>query len=400
MENQKKYLLANTPESKKQIENIIILLKTGEIANVRLALQLMETGGVPDKVWTYLIAIFWTDVMTYEENDLIQDFMQKYTPKNFQHQIEYIYVEGFNQNNDDFTDLFEDENYTFPEIINKHELANQILLLGNYNRESIARYCQKYNTIAPQKLLKAFLNQDYLNLSGLNLDFLPKEIKEFSQITSLNLVGNNFTEVPDEIAQLKNLKYIYGIDSLPEKTIAKLKDYFPKVFAKRKLEEASNLRYSENYKEALVEVNESLELDASNSNAHAWYMKGFILHKLERYEEELEITFQGLDTPDLDNLWKARLYFRKGQGYFYLERFKEAENAYNEALALFPKYDTAIYNKACVYAKWHQKEKLLHFLKQAIKLDTKFIKVAQEDTDFQEYWEDVDFIELLKMNEN
>lgn len=398
MEHQKKYLLENTPEAKQQIENIIKLFKTTEEASIKLALQLLETGGVPDKVWTYLIAILWTNELGFEEEKVIEEFMEKYAPSDFQNQIKLIYEEGFEYNNDNFTKLFEDENYPFPEIIDKTELANQILLLRGYENETIAKYCLTHRTISPKKILGVCLTNDYLNLSGLDLEYLPKEIAEFHNITRLNLVGNNFSDVsdiPDEIVALQKLRYIYGIDFLNESIILKLKNYFPKVFARKKLEEADYLKHNENYKRALVEVNESLSLDSSHENAHAWYLKGFILHKLEQFEEELDIIFQALEIPNLDKLWKSRLYFRKGQGYFYLEQFEKAEEAYDEALALNPKYATAIYNKACVYAKWQQKVKLLNFLEQAIKLDRKFIKVAQEDTDFKEYWEDENFKALL-----
>ncbi len=64
----------------------------------------------------------------------------------------------------------------------------------------------------PQKLLKIMKNpaqQKEIDLSNLNLTFLPKELAKCVNVTSLNLEGNRFAEVPEIIGNMKKLERLY-----------------------------------------------------------------------------------------------------------------------------------------------------------------------------------------------
>lgn len=427
MEAKKHYLLENTPEAAAQVANIIQLFNTAETANIKLALQLLANGGAPNQIWPYLIALLWTGDFDEEDKTTIEGLIIIYASQEFSDQVWAIYDNEYPRHGYNFTYLF--ENVVFPQGLDKQELANQILLLGAYGeKETIVKYCLVHQTLAPTKILEIFLDGEYMDLSDLNLDFLPKEIGKFHQITYLNLVHNNLKDIPDEIRQLENLNDIGGLDSVSEVILAKLKNYFPKIIARFLCDRAN---YSSDYEKALRHINESLALDTTS--AQAWMTKGSILQnlkkpeesvecfrqatrvepqnmtawsnfslalrKLQRDEESLEVALQGLQAfqqyPNLHQYNKAKLIFRKGQALFFLNRFEEAEAAYDETLRINPNYDSALYNKACIYAKRQQKSIMLEFLQQIIDRNKRFVGIAREDTDFEEYWDDEDFKALL-----
>lgn len=429
----KKYLLEKTSESEAQVDKIIALLQSTEFENVKLALQFLEVGGIPDRVWTYLVAIWWTYAVAYEGDKLLKDFFEKQANQDFYERLKYIYDYGYSFHEYDFSALFEDEEYPFPALIDKNELANQIVSFGVLSREAMAKYCLVHQTMPVKKLLTFFLEDDYLDLSNLSLDFLPKEVGEFTQIIELDISENHFTDIPDEIAHLQKLESItYRETPLSDESLQKLKRYFPKIIAEQISDDAANAFNENNYDEALELVNEALEV--YNMNTDAWNIKGAVLqyfekkeealdcfkkavqiepqntlawsnwsiylHDIQRFEESLEVALKGLqifeEYPATDRQWEAKMYFCKAQGLFELNRLEESELVYFEALKRNPNDDTSLYNLACIYARWQQKNKVLELLQKAIDCNEENIELAKVDTDFEEYWEDKSFKNLLE----
>lgn len=59
---------------------------------------------------------------------------------------------------------------------------------------------------AYQKIMHAYTHSiPDLDLSGLNLTSLPRQLGELLSLTTLNLSHNQLTQLPEEIAQLTNL---------------------------------------------------------------------------------------------------------------------------------------------------------------------------------------------------
>jgi len=82
-----------------------------------------------------------------------------------------------------------------------------------------------------------------------------------------------------------------------------------------------------------------------------------------------------------------------------LKEYDKAIEDYDKAIEINPKYASAHFNLACVYALKKEegdKSKMLEYLKKAIKLDDKYKKDAKEDEDFKKYLKNPDFKKLVE----
>jgi tetratricopeptide (TPR) repeat protein len=100
-------------------------------------------------------------------------------------------------------------------------------------------------------------------------------------------------------------------------------------------------------------------------NARAYYEKGEILHRLNRYEEALQACEQAIHLDPTNDL----AYYNKGEILYELQRYEEAVLAYEQALRLVPN-DTASYNnKGYSLFKLQRYDEALQAYEQALRLD-------------------------------
>ena len=417
-------------EDQEAISQVKKLLESGEKQNIELALQLIKGGGLAQEFVTHLYAlsIFYNDDDSLKRRAKVN--YKKLASDNLYSFTKYkwnVYSEYFNESK--MTDFLVKMGQ-HSELDDK-VLANMALLYSHKG----AKYCLEHKTAPPRKIIEQLIDQDMLDLDYMCLNALPKEIGLFSQIKFLYLEGNNFTDIPDEIANLKQLQSLsYKDTPLTSKAFKKLEKFFPKIFAAQYyMEVIDDINQGINYDNSLKVLNKILSLDPTY--ATAWNDKGRVLQESKKSDEALEcydkyMEYAEYDTDKalsrvnkalaLQNLARheelnktAReakdilknippgsrdrvYYFSQGLALFFMKDYDSALKAYDQGLAR-DQYDGVLwYNKACTYAKQHNKEEMLHHLVRSIQLRQRFREEATEDIDFKEYWEDEAFLKAIK----
>jgi protein O-mannosyl-transferase len=143
--------------------------------------------------------------------------------------------------------------------------------------------------------------------------------------------------------------------------------------------------------EALKCFDKAIELKPDN--AGAWGQKGVILcDRLGKPEEAIKCFDKFLELkPDIAEVWA-----NKGIAFSKLDKYDDAIKCYDKALEINPGFQLISYNKACTYSLMKNKPEMLKNLKKAIELNPQFKTDAPKDEDFKEYWNDPDFMELVK----
>lgn len=110
------------------------------------------------------------------------------------------------------------------EIHQHHPTPESTALLDDYQQLYTSVFSEDIDTLVPKHLVE--LNQPALDLSGLEIDRLPKEIVQLTQLQMLNLNENNLTQLPPEVSALVHLQelmlYENSLNELPTE-IAQLK---------------------------------------------------------------------------------------------------------------------------------------------------------------------------------
>ncbi len=104
---------------------------------------------------------------------------------------------------------------------------------------------------------------------------------------------------------------------------------------------------------------------ASDTNyAEAWAQSGFCNEKLGRHKEAVEASKKAVSLRP-----SAESYFNIGLASFYLKQYRDAADAYRQAIKLDP-YNAAdaYYALGLVYREWNQADDEIHAYKQAIRL--------------------------------
>ncbi len=116
---------------------------------------------------------------------------------------------------------------------------------------------------------------------------------------------------------------------------------------------------------------------------------------LDRAQIYLEICARRLDKEKevldtFDDYYQFGI-FKMNQG-----EYQSALKALEKAFAIKPKESKVLYLTAVVYNLLSEKEKCLEYLEKAIKQDEYFSILAQNESDFEELWEDQDFKTITK----
>jgi len=122
------------------------------------------------------------------------------------HQLDFL-IDAYNNNTNnmpkDALDIIHSLKFNIP----KHNLKSQKI----EDIQKLILWAQEFNI--RQNILPSsedeLLNLEILNLSDLQLDFIPKEIRVLQNLKKLYLVNNNLCDLPLEIFSLKNLEVLW-----------------------------------------------------------------------------------------------------------------------------------------------------------------------------------------------
>jgi Tfp pilus assembly protein PilF len=105
-------------------------------------------------------------------------------------------------------------------------------------------------------------------------------------------------------------------------------------------------------------------VESDSNYAEAWAQSGFCNEKLGKHAEALEASRRAVVLRP-----SAESYFNIGLANFYLKQYREAENAYRQAIKLDP-YNSAdaYYALGLVYRDWGHADEEIQAYKQAIRL--------------------------------
>jgi len=122
------------------------------------------------------------------------------------HQLDFL-IDAYNNNTNnmpkDAIDIIHNLKFDIP----KHNLKSQKI----EDIQKLILWAQEFNirqNILPSSE-DALLNLEILNLSDLQLDFIPKEIRVLQNLKKLYLTNNNLTDLPLEIFSLQNLEVLW-----------------------------------------------------------------------------------------------------------------------------------------------------------------------------------------------
>ncbi|OJJ21646.1 hypothetical protein BKI52_14145 [marine bacterium AO1-C] len=418
----------------KAVANIQQLIASGEETSIALALQLVENGGLPINLFTYLFAVY----LFYNRADLAyeaQNVLEKQAPDLWEEccliPIDWVYVADERVGLDEAST----SNYlTKTEALEPIEtpvLANLVLKYTGWG----GAYCLNKQTAPYYEILQEIFEDGELSFEAFRLEELPEEIGQFTQTKELILVGNRLTDLPDSLANLTLLENLdFDADEVSPLVIEKLEKMFPKLMGEYYADLGDEALDDKAYEMALQHTEKALTLD--DSQIEYWNQKGNTLAHLKRYEEAyvifeqcvvmdpkyviahaskaqikffqkdynqaMKITLFALSLyekdPTIPRHEEGDIYTLKGVIHSELGEYQQAHDAYDVALGIYPHNDMALYNKACAYALQKNKNEAFSLLKECLKHDweKKFLSQAVEDKDFAAYWQDPDFLTITR----
>lgn len=152
---------------------------------------------------------------------------------------------------------------------------------------------------------------------------------------------------------------------------------------------AQDLYYKKEYGSALSIIEKGIELHSGNYKL--WVTKSSILNKLGQYQKGIEAAEKSINlNPNADNAWR-----NKGVLLQQIGQYDEALIAYKKALALRPEDPINSFNLACYYSLMEDKMKMLDYLERAVAKDPILKEAAEIETDFENFWNDEDFKNLV-----
>lgn len=419
------------------IQKIQTLLESNQEENVLLALQLIPNSGVSVSNFFTHLYLLW-EIHLEENTSIANQTLQLLESANSSEKLDvYLKKRKENENWDLDVFAFEDETAIYHLLEQTEDikaldtplLANLAVKLTKHG----GSYCLKKKTAPAHQVISWLIDEDELNLYDFALSYLPKEIGLFPHITSIDICGNHLTDIHDELRHLDKLEFIYfEKDELNDRCIQQMEAFFPVAMAKHYASESYVNIDKENYEEALYTIKKAIALD--HLNARAWYMRGIVSGRLKHYEEALayfdkttsldplntevfsnkalcflkmknyqaclETAEAGLalhqQHPNISKKWQIKLYGNKGLALFHLQKYEASHQAYDQALQIDANSGQIWYNKACNYAQQQNRVETLTHLKEAIRCDpATFQKLAPLDHDFEKYWQDEDFLQLV-----
>ena len=138
-------------------------------------------------------------------------------------------------------------------------------------------------------------------------------------------------------------------------------------------------------------------ISINSKEAITWYYKGRALFKLKDIEEAIKCydSATNIFIFPLGALY-INVWFDKGIAFQELKKYDKAIICYDKlSESKRIHYEESLYNKARIYSLMKNKEEMIKSLKKATDADWSLKEKAKTEKDFEFYWNDVDFEELL-----
>ncbi|OJJ16288.1 hypothetical protein BKI52_33890 [marine bacterium AO1-C] len=223
------YLLNNSSEVDQMILNIRSLLANNDSDKVILGLSLLQNGGVPSRLVTYLFVLSRLH-SNYQIRETAQTLYYNWASEDLKKFIAKYYNKMAEWTSDETN---------VSRCLEKIYLHNDIdavdlgqLWVKFRGKGNLFRLKNKIEST--QEVLQSLYNTKTktLVLSDLQLTRLPEEVTLFD-VEHLYLDGNLFKKLPKYFYQFKNLKYInYYWTPLKKSTLVKIQKHYPQIVMK------------------------------------------------------------------------------------------------------------------------------------------------------------------------
>lgn len=354
-----RFLIDSQKNTQDMVRGIQQLLESTNDHNIKLALQIMEGGGVPSEFQTHLFAIR-TWHADYEvqakANTLFKKIaspeVKRFVDRNWKK--EYLY---------EFNEV---KIAKYLEILSSHpKLDKRVLgLLCLRLTKKGGKFCLEQQLASNEFILSQLVFGKELYLANFELKQLPREIGLFREVRILNISGNRFQDIPVEISQLSNLESLYYTRTpLAPQAIRFLEKSFPKIFALKYYNEASDLSSDEQYLKAALLLKKATEL-----------------------------------LPDFAEAW-----LKMGSSYIFADRKVQAEFALHQVLDRLdqrliqnPSSACDWFLKSCVYVLLDKKIKAFNALAHCIQLNSNYKLQAGREELYEAYHNDQEFKKIIQ----
>lgn len=189
--------------SEEQLENLRTFLRSDVKTNQLLALNMMQSGGLPEKLVEDVLRLYL---------DRRTGYTKKYSEEKF--------IVGVKSEVEKLFKLFDFEELVFPERLQHifkdgHAAFQKLENLGidpngfitNFSLDFVLKSGEFEESAMAKKLHQALWSFDTeLNLKRMELPALPEVIGDFTKLKRVNMTKNHLTHLPDTFGNLKKLE--------------------------------------------------------------------------------------------------------------------------------------------------------------------------------------------------
>ena len=237
---------------------------------------------------------------------------------------------------------------------------------------------------------------------------IAKETKLDSQLNDfLELIPiTDYPEIETRIDELLSIKELEDKNNDHSKQLEELKEKLKhttnknNTFSINYAIEGYKLAKKKEYEKSFREYKVATEFNAEDSNI--WNLWGIALADfaiIKQDENLFKQSFEKYEKATNINPQNDSAFYNWGTALSDLAKIKQDENLFKQS---FEKYEKAYnmnpersYNYACGYALLGQKEKALCHLEESLKNKRIDANWVLKDTDWSNYWEAADFIDLI-----
>lgn len=307
VEKQSFYLMNYHLNQQEMTGNIRKLLETGKSEEIRLAFQLMDKGGVPENLLSYILVLkIWYPVPWIRKQ--AQILFTKFAPQPLKSDFEKVWKKNFKHEKNESKIAIYLQKLKGISFLNINDFANYKLKITKKG----AKFCFENKTAPYDYILSCLIENNKLYLENYELSFLPAEIGNFPFLLTLNISGNHFKNIPDEIQNLTLLEELYfNRTPLNIKSIRKLETFFPYIFARKYFEEGNDFKLERQDMKAIQKFSAAVHF--LPDFAEAWQQLGACQKRVGIFSESNQSLQKAL------KLYQIRIHQNQLAAYNYFK---------------------------------------------------------------------------------